>query len=159
MAYNPGTAETRQKIKERLQAERPPDDIEDLKRQLQEMTSDRNDWKWAYCLTEGILKHDRKWAGANERFRDQRPIEAAKLAKELVGVRRPAWIPPSVPPVVAPDYYGDLINWLKAKPWRKLMNTGNGWLVRDEAMSREIRHASIDDLLKTEAWDRFKKGL
>ena len=160
MAYRKLTPEERQRVRENLQANKSPESIEELKNQLRVLKTELEDWKWAYSLTEGILKSDPKWQGVNDRFLGNKPIEAAKLAKDLMGKRNvPSHITQSVPSLVIPDYYGDLINWLKAKPWRKVMNVGNGWLVRDEAMSREIRHASLDDLLKTEDWIKFKKGL
>lgn len=151
--------EEREKIRERLKAEKPPDDIEDLKRHLVEAWRERDDWKWAYQLTEGILKSDRKWHGVNERFKDQTPIVAAKLAKELMGMKQARPENRSVPPLVIPDYYRDLIDWLKEKPQRTVHWDGRTWKIRDQALSRETNTASIDDLLRSEAWVKFRKGL
>jgi hypothetical protein len=131
--------------------------IESLKKQLTAAWRERDDWRWDYQLTEGILKSDRKWHGQNERFSNGTFIEAAKLAKEAMGRKRPKNSP--VAPLVVPDYYRDLMEWLKAGPYRVVRHVGNEWKIRDEAMSREINSLSLDELLKSEAWERFRKTL
>ena len=133
-------------------------DIEALKRELEVTRKERDDWQWAYQLTEGILKADRKWHGVNERFSNQSPIVAAKLAKELMGRKRSAHVNPAVPQVVVPDYYRDLIEWLGRGMYRIVAcRDKSNWKARDEAMRRELTALSIDDLLKSEAWEKFRK--
>lgn len=145
------------------------DYIEDLKKQLNEALLKLADYEWAYNLTEGILRADRKWYGVNERwslrknldFPSGEPILAAKLAKELMVKRVP--VPPKTaelhpPPVVnVPDYHKELIDWIKAGSYRIVQYCPDKmWKIEDAAMSRKITFNSFDDFIRSEAWTKFK---
>lgn len=132
------------------------DQIDSLKKELTATRKERDDWRWGYQLTEGILKSDRKWHGVNERFSNGQIIEAAKLAKDLMGKRR---YNSKTEPIAVPDYYGDLINWIAAGLHRSVEQMNHQWKIKDIALSRQMLGFSIYDMLKTEDWIRFKKGL
>ena len=145
------TPEQRQKIRENA----PFQSKEELRKELDRTRKERDDWRWGYEMTEGILKSDPKWAMLNERFSDGRDIVAAKLAKELV---RQKYVGAQVKHTLAiPDSYRELMEWLRAKPWRKVQWDGQAWIIRDEAMNREIRHGVLLDLLRSEIWLNFRK--
>lgn len=134
---------------------------DELRAELKQKTIEASDWQWAYNITEGILRGDPRWYGIPEKFRDGRPILAARLARQLMercmsaGVIEKTSYRGWMFKVGEADPARKLIDWLKLKPWRTLRWDGRLWTIRDEAMSREITTENLDGTLRSEAWVKF----
>lgn len=126
-----------------------------LKAELAAARKEAIDWNWAYQLTEGILKNDPKWNGVTSVFSNGKPIEAARLAKEVMGKRRPTNIKPGS--LWVPNHYQGLVEWLEKGTYRAVYHISHEWKIRDEAKSRQIIGWSIDDMLKSKEWEQFRK--
>jgi hypothetical protein len=139
----------------------PQASVEALEAKLKSLNKQLCDAQWAYSVTEGILMGNPAFDGVNERLSGNRPILAAKLAKELMGkTRRPAWInpPKNVPEVPKRDFYLELVDWLNAGSYRVVKHMPDKqWLIRDEARNRQMLGANLNLMLHSTAWDSFRK--